>query len=152
MTHVQFSPGASRTQKASPISITSALSVQESHRPEFQLDGNAIDLHRGARCEQALSIAADEPGHVEAHAAAVHLEDEGAPNHPLDFSDELDPSLIRAGDHERRRRFDRGRESAALCGGRRGCRHDRALSRRGRRLGRRRRYLTRRCGRRRRRR
>ena len=94
-------------------------SLHESHRPEFQLDGNAIDLHRGARCEQALSLAADETGHVDAHAAAVHLEDEGAPNHPLDFPDELDPSLIRAGDHERRRRFDRGRGSGALCGGRR---------------------------------
>jgi hypothetical protein len=119
MTHVQFSPGASRSQKASPISTTSAISVQEPHRPEFQLDGNAIDLHRGARCEQALSIAAGETGHVDAHAAAVHLEDEGVPNHPLDFPDELDPSLIRAGDHERRRRFDRGRGSGALCGGRR---------------------------------
>ena len=91
MTHVQFSPGVSRSQKASPISTTSAISVQEPHRPEFQLDGNAIDLHRGARCEQALSIAAGETGHVDAHAAAVHLEDEGVPNHPLDFPDELDP-------------------------------------------------------------
>ena len=33
-----------------------------------------------SRCEQALSIAADETGHVNTHAAAVHLEDEGAPD------------------------------------------------------------------------
>src|SRR5262249_7711913 len=86
-----------------PRGAWARIRIDEPHRLEPELDGNAINLDRRARYDDPLEVG-PETREVHAHATAVDLQDERASGERLDLAGDFYPTVLVGRDQHRRGR------------------------------------------------